>query len=93
LIKALKTLQEVLGDFQDLEVQQLSLKRFSQEMSAEGQVPAETLMAMGILIHNLGERQQQARDAFAQRFSTFASQQNQSAFRELFAATVQAEAA
>ncbi len=85
LIKALKMFQENLGDFQDFEVQVVTLKRFSQQMMEEGEVPAETLMAMGILIEGLGKRQHRAREAFAARFTKFALAENRRLFKALFA--------
>ena len=85
LIRALKTLQDNLGDFQDYEVQVLTLKKFSHQMVAEGQVPPDTLLAMGILIDGLERRQQQAREEFSDRFHGFSQQDNQERFRQLFA--------
>jgi CHAD domain-containing protein len=85
LIRVLKTLQDNLGDFQDYEVQVSTLKEFSHQMVAEGQVPPDTLLAMGILIDGLERRQQQAREEFSDRFSGFSQQDNQERFRKLFA--------
>jgi len=84
LIKILKGLQENLGDHQDFEVQEQTLKAFSREMMERRSVPSETLLAMGILIQDLDRRRRRARDEFADRFSDFASAEHQSAFRELF---------
>jgi CHAD domain-containing protein len=85
LIKVLKTLQENLGDFQDYEVQVATLKRFSRQMMEEGKIPAETLLAMGILVENLSGRQRLAREEFAERFQQFSLPENQARFRSLFA--------
>jgi len=93
LVKVLKTLQENLGDFQDLEVQAGSLRHFSEQMVEEGRVPAPTLMAMGILVEDLLRRQHAAREEFASRFAHFATPENRHAFEELFAARKSAEAA
>jgi len=86
LIKILKGLQENLGDHQDFEVQELTLKAFSREMMESRSVPSETLLAMGILVQDLDRRRLSARDEFADRFNDFASADHQSAFRELFRA-------
>ena len=51
-IKNLKGLQEVLGRFQDLTVQENALKLFGEEMQSN-HVQANTLSAMGVLIQNL----------------------------------------
>lgn len=93
LIKVLKTLQENLGDFQDLEVQANSLRHFSEQMVEEGSVPAPTLMAMGILVEGLLRRQHAAREEFASRFAHFATPENRHAFEGLFAARTSAETA
>ncbi|MEN8131348.1 MAG: CHAD domain-containing protein [Pseudomonadota bacterium] len=85
LIKVLKILQDNLGDFQDYEVQVATLKTFSQQMLKEGKTPAETLMAMGILVESITERQHQARREFAERFHRFSLPENQKHFRALFA--------
>ena len=89
LIRTLKTLQDNLGDFQDYEVQVATLKRFSHQMVAEGQVPPDTLLAMGMLIDGLERRQHQARDEFATRFNNFAMKENRSHFRKLFTGCAQ----
>jgi len=84
-IQALKQLQDNLGNFQDYEVQVMTLKRFSHQMVAEGNVSPDTLLAMGMLIDGLGRRQHQAREEFAGRFADFSLPENQDRFRELFA--------
>jgi len=85
LIRILKTLQDNLGDFQDYEVQVITLKKFSHQMVAEGQVPPDTLLAMGILIDGLERRQHQAREEFSGRYAEFSQPHNQERFRKLFA--------
>ncbi|MEA2095044.1 MAG: CHAD domain-containing protein [Pseudomonadota bacterium] len=84
LIRVLKTLQDNLGNFQDYEVQVATLKAFSHQMVAEGKVPPDTLLAMGMLIDGLERRQHQAREEFAGRFSRFALPENRKHFRKLF---------
>jgi CHAD domain-containing protein len=83
LIKALKVILDNLGEFQDLEVQAHSLEKFGERMLKEG-APASALMAMGILVGKLFERQQQARDEFVDLFSEFSGESNQVAFQQLF---------
>ncbi|PVV16087.1 MAG: hypothetical protein B6D77_01305 [gamma proteobacterium symbiont of Ctena orbiculata] len=85
LIKALKVILDNLGEFQDLEVQAKSLEDFGEQMLKEG-APASALMAMGILVGKLLERQQQARAEFVELFSAFSSESNQQAFKQLFGA-------
>ncbi len=85
LIKALKKLQDNLGDFNDYEVQQESLKEFAEEMAAGQAAPAATLMAMGRLVEHLEAGQARERRAFGERFARFAKEKNQLLARELFA--------
>lgn len=84
LLKLLKSIQEVLGDFQDYEVQNLALKKFSQEMHTTD-VPVATYLAMGVLIQQLDQRKTQARSRFSEAFTEFSRKQNQSTFKALFA--------
>jgi CHAD domain-containing protein len=83
LIKALKVILDNLGEFQDLEVQAHSLETFGSEMLKEG-APASALMAMGVLVGSLFERQARAREEFVKLFSAFSSKENQQAFHKLF---------
>ena len=85
LLRSLKELQEVLGDFQDYQVQENNLKEFSEEMLAD-KLPASTVLAMGVLIQNLDARRDKARNEFNSRFSAFRQAENQAAFKSLFAA-------
>jgi CHAD domain-containing protein len=85
LIKALKVILDNLGEFQDLEVQARSLEHFGEQMLKEG-APASALMAMGILVGNLLERQDRVRTAFVSLFEDFSSESNQQAFKQLFGA-------
>jgi CHAD domain-containing protein len=86
LIKSLKGLQEVLGDFQDYAVQEQSLKLFSEEMMALN-MPANTFLAIGVLIQDLDAHKCRARKDFASCFEEFKQAQNRSAFKSLFASS------
>lgn len=81
-IKNLKGLQEVLGIFQDLAVQENTLKLFSEEMM-NNHTPANTLLAMGVLIQNLDTLRDNARKDFSSKFATFKHEENQSTFKSL----------
>lgn len=85
LIKVLKLMQDILGDFQDYEVQVDKLKEFSRQMMDEKMANPETLLAMGILIDSLEKRQHQCRQNVTARFSAFSTPKHQKQFRELFA--------
>lgn len=85
LIKALKQLQDNLGDFNDFEVQQGSLRDFADDMVSRQAAPAATLMAMGRLVEHLEKGQARERRLFSQRFAAFAHDDNQGLARDLFA--------
>ena len=84
LIKSLKGLQEVLGDFQDYEVQEDALRKFSEEMRCLKSVSTATFLAMGVLVQKLDEKRCQARNDFAVQFIQFTASSNQAIFKSLF---------
>ena len=84
LIALMKVLLDHLGGYQDLAVQSVHLRDLAHRMSDAGQAPTATLLAIGALIGNLLERQQQAREAFDPVFAGFLDEANQRAFRNLF---------
>ncbi|MEM9554166.1 MAG: CHAD domain-containing protein [Acidobacteriota bacterium] len=88
-VKALKRLQDVLGDFNDYSVQQESLRDFAEQMTseetaAEHEAPVDTLLAMGHLLAHLADGQAAERRRFAERFRGFVAAENQDRFRRLF---------
>ena len=83
LIKALKGFQAVLGDFQDYEIQELSIKAFSEEMM-QNQTPSKTLLAIGVLVQYLDSMKCNARNHFAEQFGLFVQAENKSTFKQLF---------
>lgn len=76
VVKQLKALQDVLGVFQDSEVQRHALRQLAEQMVAEQNahrtVPVVTLLAMGELATRLDEDQRRARMDFEQTFARFA---------------------
>lgn len=84
LIKALKELQENLGEFQDLEVHAQALRAIAMLPAAEPSLPPVTLIAIGQLIERLRERQQQVRAEFAARFAAYAAPGNLGLVYQLF---------
>jgi CHAD domain-containing protein len=66
----LKDLQDLLGRFQDSEVQRQALRGFAEEMMAEG-TTAGAMLAMGELIGHLDVEQERARQAFGVVFASF----------------------
>jgi CHAD domain-containing protein len=71
LVKELKGLQDVLGEYQDCHVQIESLGHFGQEMLDEGGTDAAGLLAMGHLVDQIDRRQHEVRDHYAERFARF----------------------
>jgi CHAD domain-containing protein len=73
VIKEVKRLQDLLGSFNDLEIQQRRLLAIADELKADPSVPAATLFALGRLQGVLEERQDEERLKFHDRFEVFAS--------------------
>lgn len=71
LVKDLKGLQDVLGAFQDGEVQSDTLRAHAGEMLAEGRPPAPALLAMGELLAGFVHRQHEARHALTGALAVF----------------------
>ncbi len=85
-VRELKRLQDVLGDFNDFEVQREQLEAFAGSLAQSGRADAATLLAMGRVIERLRLRGDEARAGFARRFERFASRENRRRYRELFGA-------
>lgn len=84
-VRALKVLQENLGDFQDYEVQQTALSVFGAKLMRDRRAPAETLLVMGRILDDLARRQQATREEFGRSFGAFASQASRDSFAALLA--------
>ncbi|HLY47792.1 MAG TPA: CHAD domain-containing protein [Solirubrobacteraceae bacterium] len=82
MIKALKSLQDVLGRFQDREIQAQMLCSLGDEI-AQQDGGAVALMAMGVLVERLEAQQAEARAEFAQRFAPFAAWRGDAAGKAL----------
>ena len=78
----LKSLQDVLGRFQDSEVQRSALHGFAEEMMAEG-TPAAAVLAMGELIGHLDAEQEKARLEFDGAFAHFVRPSSQKLMHRL----------
>jgi CHAD domain-containing protein len=85
LIDQLKKLQDNLGDFNDLCVQEEYLLNITKELPTAHRQLKKTLVAIGSLVGTLGRERQIVKDAFAETFTDFASQQNKELFKALFA--------
>jgi CHAD domain-containing protein len=84
LVKQLKRLQDNLGDYNDLSIQQGYLMNISGELPHNSPESARTLLAIGALIGELEARQREVREAFAGTFTEFAAPPNKKIFAELF---------
>jgi CHAD domain-containing protein len=83
MVATLKGLQDVLGRFQDREVQAGALRALGDEIAAlDG--GAAALMAMGVLVQRLAEEQAQAREQFAERFDRFAAKAQRTLVKQTF---------
>ncbi len=84
VVKDLKGLQDVLGEYQDCQVQIGSLEGFGQEMLDGGDVPASSIIALGFLVDHLDERERAARAAFDERFGRFDAKAVRRRMKHLF---------
>ncbi|KAA3659149.1 MAG: CHAD domain-containing protein [Calditrichaeota bacterium] len=85
LIKQLKKLQDNLGDFNDLAVQQDTLRTFIERHIQAGEKnQLGQAVAIGGLIAALHDRQITVRAEFQKTFATFASEKNVALFKNLF---------
>jgi CHAD domain-containing protein len=85
LIRQLKKLQDNLGDYNDLSVQQKSLKKYLETITQENSHPLQISSAIGGLLASLYQQQQNIRGAFAQTFAEFIGQDIEKIYQKLFA--------
>jgi CHAD domain-containing protein len=83
MIRALKALQDVLGRHQDREVQVAMLRSLRDQVAARPDGTA-AVMAMGVLVEDLGQDERAARGDFAERFAAFASKAQRKLVKETF---------
>ena len=83
LVAQLKKLQDNLGEFNDLSVQQVDLKAYLEAPARQAGGDAAEAAAVGGLIAGLHGQQQEVRGAFQKTFQAFASEQNRKLFRQL----------
>ena len=82
VVADLKGLQDVLGRFQDSQVQRHGLRGFAEEMMADG-TPATAVLAMGELIGHLDAEQERARLEFHDSFTRFANPSSRQLMQQL----------
>ena len=86
LIRALKRLQDSLGDINDFQVQQKSLTRSAHEMVTAGIATTDSLLTMGRLLQHLEKRRARERARFERRFDDFVAAENRERARRLLQA-------
>ena len=85
LIEQLKKLQNKLGDFNDLCVQQAYLLNISEELPSTNHKKKRVLVAIGSLIGALDGKKRVVKKGLFKTFTDFSSPVNERLFRELFA--------
>lgn len=85
LIKQVKKLQNNLGDFNDLCVQEEYLLRIANEIPLPDSEKRWVLLATGALIGTLNQERVQVKAEFANTFARFVTSANRKLFKKLFA--------
>jgi len=83
LLQTLRRLQDNLGEHNDLIVQQRYLEESAGLMSEKGRPAVRTILAMGILIGKLNEKDKQVKRTFAKTFKRYASKNTQKDLKDL----------
>jgi CHAD domain-containing protein len=84
MVASLKGLQDVLGEFQDSEVEIDMLRAIGDDLATEPGGPA-ALIALGPVLDALLAEQHAARERFAGRFGSFAAPEQRALVRQTFA--------
>jgi CHAD domain-containing protein len=84
LIGKLKLLQDNLGEFNDLVVQQKKLHDSTKDISLRNKTGKNVVLTLGILIGKLNEKQQRVKKDYAKIFSGYSDIKVQKIFDELF---------
>jgi CHAD domain-containing protein len=84
LIRKLKLLQDNLGRINDMVIQQQTLIEFAGQLSSKGTDAKDTVLAIGILIGKLHEKQKSEKKKFSEIFKIYAGQEVQIIFHDLF---------
>jgi len=84
VVKQLKTLQQLLGEYQDLHVHAITLRYFGKEMHKEMEVNEQTDQTIEILVCGFDEKQELLRKEVMANFVSFAAVDNYQRVRTLF---------
>jgi len=82
-VNTLKRLQDHLGEFNDLDVQQCELRESATQMLADGRATTDTLLAMGCLVGRLERRQVALRRRLVPKVRSFVSDSSRKKLQEL----------
>lgn len=85
LVRQLKEVQEILGEINDLRMQETYLEQIAQELPIADARDRATILAVGCLVGKLDDRKDAAIARFAPAFERFASAETKARFRELAA--------
>ncbi len=83
-IKQLKKLQNNLGDFNDLSVQQAALEDYYDSLGGRTKQSKQVAAALGGLISHLAAEQVNVRNSFKRTFSRFTEKKNSNLFSQTF---------
>ncbi len=83
-VAELKQMQNVLGEFQDRQVQIETLETFARDMNSAGGYPPETVLAMGALTGHLYTLEVEAREALPEHIDRFTNPKTMKLMRDLF---------
>ncbi|MBW2522805.1 MAG: CHAD domain-containing protein [Deltaproteobacteria bacterium] len=83
LVGELKSLQKILGAFQDQEVQSIAAARWGLELAPRPEVGPKTTLALGALAQQLASRQEQSRRRFRGAYERFTCKDNRKLARSL----------
>ena len=73
-----------MGEFHDLVIQQEYLLNISEELVTKGKENQTTFLSIGSLVGTLQNEKKDVKDAFAEVFLHFKSQENRLLYQELF---------
>lgn len=83
LIRSLKQLQNILGDFNDFSVQMETIGQLQQQMRQEGLLTSDTERAMQMLAEQFGKQMQQQRLLFRKSYERFSHKRNRDLIMKL----------
>lgn len=85
LVRQLKEVQDILGEINDLRMQEVYLEHIAQELPIANARDRMTILAVGCLVGKLDDRKDAAIAGFAPAFERFASAETRAQFRKLAA--------